>query len=122
MPPVLDDSSDDERFAIPIDADATTPYDLIGIVAPPGSKATVELVNGATMALAVDPSGLAVFAGAAQPAAALITITTPGGTALVCGPGPINSAADVAAITNPESVRGAPWNCLAKDAADQVGG
>ena len=122
IPPVLDTASDDERFAIPIDADATASYELIGILVPPGSTVEVVLANRQRMPMTVDQSGLAVYAGAAQPPAALVTVHTPSGTNLVCGPGPINSLGDVDAISSPESLRGLPWNCLSQESADQLGG
>ena len=121
IPPVTDVASDDEKFGIPIDANDQTPYELIGVVVPPGSSADLTLLDGRTQPMTVTPGGLALYAGPPEPAAALVHIHTPRGGDLVCGPGPINTESDIAKVTDARSIRSDPWNCLPKDIADALG-
>ena len=122
VPPAADGASEEDRISLPIDADATTPYELIGAVVPPGSVVSVELLDGRSQPVAVGPDGLAVYAGPVSPAAVLMKVVVPGGTTVVCTPGAANGAGDLATANPADGVRGAPWNCLPEDLADLLAG
>ncbi len=126
----VNDRSEDEAYSISLDAHATLPYELLGIVFPPGTQATITTVGG-TKPMAISPEGLAYFAGPADEVALLVEATTPAGRKLVCGPGSINNRAGVLAVeaagaATPDPVvglpmRSQPWNCLPQDLADSLG-
>lgn len=122
IPPVPISAPDNEKFGVAIDANETTPYELIGIVVPSGSTAEALLFGGSTVSIPVTPDGLAIYAGSAEPAAILLTITLPTGVRLVCGPGTINSRADATTLTSPDAIRGQPWSCLPEDDANLLNG
>ena len=122
IPPVLENVRDDDKFGLAIDANGTTPFELIGIAVPPGSTAEATRVGGTTVSIPVTPDGLAIYAGSAEPAASLVTITLPSGVRLVCGPGTINSQADAAKLTSSGAIRGQPWSCLPEADANLLNG
>ncbi len=122
IPRILDRDRDDEKFGLAIDANENTPFELIGIVVPPGSTAEATRVGGTTVSIPVTPDGLAIYTGSAEPAAGLVTITLPTGVRLVCGPGSINSRADAAKLTSSGAIRGQPWSCLSEDDANLLDG
>ncbi len=122
IPPVPTGAREDEAFGVAIDANEGTPFELIGIAVPSGSTAQALLFGGTTVSIPVTPDGLAIYAGSAEPAASLVTITLPTGARLVCGPGTINSRADAATLTSPDPIRGQPWSCLPEDDANLLNG
>ncbi len=122
VPPSLAGDAAEDAIEIPIDADASTPYELLGATVPPGSRVSMELLDGHTVPMTVDPSGLAIYAGPTISPAALMTIVTPNGATVVCGPGPLNAPGDIATAPAPEVIRSDPWNCLAQDLATLLAG
>lgn len=128
--PTFDTRSDDEKFAIALDAAATTPYELLVLQFPPGTTGQVTSLLG-TSPLSVDGLGTAIVAGPAANPALLVTVRTPAGTDLVCGPGgvvnelsartvqPDGADTEDPAFGGP--LRANPWNCMPKDLADQLG-
>ncbi len=122
VPPASDAVSDQDQIALPIDADATTPYELIGAIVPSGSVVTVELLDGHSVVVPAGASGLAVYAGGAVAPAVLMTVVVPGGASVLCAPGALNGANDLAQVGAADVVRAAPWNCLPKELADLVAG
>ncbi len=113
----------DDGFAIPIDTDANADVDGLGMLVPPGSRATGLRIDASPVELNVDDDGILL---SIQPTAnplALITITTPANDVLVCGPGSITTAADVnEGGVDAATVRAAPWNCITGDIADLIAG
>ncbi len=134
--PVTASRSDNEAFAVPLDAAGSLPYELLGIVFPSGTTASITTLAG-QQPMAVSPQGLAYYADTAADVALLVEATTPDGTKLVCGPGSINNLAGVAAVLadlaetalgaeTPDPslggpIRGQPWNCLPEDLANLLG-
>ncbi len=126
----VNDNSDDEAYTIPLDAGPDVPFELLGIVFPPGTQATITTLSG-TKPMAVSPEGLAYFAGPTDDVALLVEATTPAGRVLVCGPGSINNkqgtlAVERAGADTPDpvfgdTVRAQPWNCLPQELADALG-
>jgi hypothetical protein len=112
--PVTGGTDPTDAFAIPLDAVAPTPYELVGFLAPAGSTGEVRLEDGTTRPLAPGGAGLLVFSGPAHPAALLVTVHLPAGATLVCGPGPISGPADLERIAprDVDGLRSRPWNCL----------
>jgi hypothetical protein len=130
IPPVFDTRSDDEKFGIPLDASDATPYELLVLLFPPGTTGQVTTLLG-TQPLNIDGLGTAVVSGPAANPAVLVTVRTPAGTDLVCGPGGVvneisaktieANGADTRDPALGGLLRGSPWNCMPKDLADSLG-
>ena len=120
--PTLSATVDDE-FAIPLDATAETPYELLGLHVAPGSTVEFSRIGAEPVTVTAGPSGLAAYVGPAEPVVALAKVTT-ADNVLICGPVGIDNIVDfTAATTKPKSagsLRGAPWNCLPEELANAL--
>lgn len=113
-----------DQIAIPLDASAKNPYELLGLLMTPGSKMTAHLVDGTTKEVPVDANGLGIYAGPASPAVGLAEVVLPDGNTAYCAPGTVNNLRDLEEldIASGDELRGQPWNCLEKSAANSLGG
>jgi hypothetical protein len=110
-----------DQIGFPIDATDKTPYEMFGMLLPPGSKASMMLFGGGQKDVPVDAkTGLALYAGPTDPPAALLLVTVPAGTKLYCAPGDVQTPNDVRQLTEADAaaLRGQAWNCLEADAID----
>lgn len=112
-----------DQVAIPLDASAENAYEMLGLLMTPGSQMTMHLVDGSTRNVAVDANGLGIYAGPAAPAAGLAEVALPGGAVVFCAPGTVNNLRDLEAydVASGDDLRGEPWNCLEKSAANSLG-
>lgn len=115
---------EEEQFAIPIDADAAAPYEMTGLLVPPGSKVWATTVDGRRNALDVDARGLALYSGGNAPAVAMLEASLPKGAEIVCGAGPVNGKADLGRLDAAalQDLADQPWNCLSRTDSEVLAG
>lgn len=111
------------QVAFPLDASSRTPYEMLGLLVPPGTSVVMHLAGGTERTVPVPASGLAIDAGPPAPAAGLAVVTLPDGNVMYCAPGQINNLADLSGVDVAEgdSLRDQPWNCLEKELAESLG-
>ena len=114
VPPLGPATGQDDLIGFPLDGVAGTPYDMLGLLVPPGSTMEMYLVGGGTLPVTVDSSGLGLWAGPPSPAAALAAVTLPDQRVLYCAPGLILTPNDVNELApgDDDQVFSEPWNCV----------
>ena len=110
------DGLSDDQVQVVVDAGTATPFDaLVAAVAPGSTQAQIQLADGTTQSLAIEPGGFVVWVGPKAPPAVVLEVTAPNGELVTCGPGVVSSLADYEELplSERETLDRAPWLCLA---------
>lgn len=108
-------ASADEQVQVVVDAGTGAPFDaVVAAVAPGSTEAEVQLADGTTHPLAIDPGGFVVWTGPKTPLAVVLELTAPDGNVVTCGPGPVSSLDDLDLLPADDlaTLDRAPWLCL----------
>ncbi len=101
----------------PVATDGTTDPSVLVAVTPLGlSEATFGFTDGTTApAVFVDPSGIAVWVGPGEPAPGVLELVLGDGTEIVCAPGSVTDAGDLAGLDEETlaEMLTFPWTCVA---------
>jgi len=105
----------EQRVTFPIVADPAGPFDMLGVVVPPGATLELVLRGGARLPLPVvdDDRGFALYVGPPDPGAGFLIVRLGSETA-GCAPGDIIEASELDGLSRPEfeAQRRYPWSCL----------
>jgi hypothetical protein len=85
----------DEQVLVVADSGADATFDALAVVLPAGSQARMRFLDRTSEDIPVDPRGFLVWVGPKQPLAVVLDVTTPDGSRVACGPGPVSSLDDL---------------------------